>query len=79
VTKNVLILGAGTACALVANTRVRKLDLLQWEVAVVDRTREHDEAHLLHHASGDNRSLAGAAGDEARPPPIARERGVVSS
>ena len=39
--KNILILGAGTAGALVANTLVRKLDLSQWEVAVVDRAREH--------------------------------------
>ena len=39
--KNILILGAGTAGALVANTLVRKLDLSQWEVTVVDRAREH--------------------------------------
>ena len=40
-TKNVLILGAGTAGALVANTLVRKPDLSPWEVTVVDRAREH--------------------------------------
>ena len=39
--KNILILGAGTAGALVANTLVRKLDLSQWEVTVVDRASEH--------------------------------------
>jgi sulfide:quinone oxidoreductase len=39
--KNILILGAGTAGTLVANTLVRKLDLSQWEVTVVDRAREH--------------------------------------
>jgi hypothetical protein len=41
VTKNVLILGAGTAGALVANTLVRTPDLSPWEVTVVDRAREH--------------------------------------
>ncbi len=39
--KNILILGAGTAGALVANTLVRKLDLTQWDVTVVDRASEH--------------------------------------
>ena len=39
--KNILILGAGTAGALVANTLVRKLDLSQWEITVVDRASEH--------------------------------------
>ncbi len=39
--KNILILGAGTAGALVANTLVRRLDLSQWEVTVVDRASEH--------------------------------------
>ncbi|MDH5285227.1 MAG: CBS domain-containing protein [Betaproteobacteria bacterium] len=39
--RNVLILGAGTAGTLVANLLVRKLDLAQWDVTLVDRAREH--------------------------------------
>jgi sulfide:quinone oxidoreductase len=39
--RNILILGAGTAGALVANLLVRKLDLAQWEVTLVDRASEH--------------------------------------
>jgi sulfide:quinone oxidoreductase len=39
--KNVLILGAGTAGALVANLLAAKLDPAQWEITVVDRAREH--------------------------------------
>jgi sulfide:quinone oxidoreductase len=41
VKRNVLILGAGTAGTLVANLLVRKLDLAQWDVTLVDRAREH--------------------------------------
>jgi len=41
VKKTVLILGAGTAGALMANLLARKLDLAQWDVTVVDRAREH--------------------------------------
>ena len=39
--KQIVILGAGTAGALVANLLVRKLDLRQWVVTVVDRTDIH--------------------------------------
>jgi sulfide:quinone oxidoreductase len=39
--KDILILGAGTAGALVANLLAEKLDLDEWEITIVDRAREH--------------------------------------
>ena len=39
--KNVLILGAGTGGALVANLLRRKLDVREWTITVVDPASQH--------------------------------------
>lgn len=39
--KNIVILGAGTGGALVANTLVRTLDLSEWAITIIDRAKDH--------------------------------------
>ncbi len=39
--KKILILGAGTGGALLANLLSRKLDMHKWEITIVDRSAEH--------------------------------------
>lgn len=39
--KNIVILGAGTGGALCANLLVRRLDLRQWQITVIDRESRH--------------------------------------
>jgi|GEM_PF-166734 len=39
--KNIVILGAGTGGAIVANMLTRKLDLKEWTITVIDKASEH--------------------------------------
>ena len=39
--KNIVILGAGTGGALIANMLTRKLDLKEWAITIIDKADEH--------------------------------------